>query len=82
MNRDRHDIIIEILKAAKTGKSQSQIIKEAGLSSALADEYLGNLAERGMIEMDEYKRKFIVTTEKGIDLLQKCASCPLLKWDK
>lgn len=82
MNRDRHDIVIEILKAAKTGKSQSQIIGEVSLSSALADQYLRNLAEKGLVEMRAYKGKLIVTTRKGIDFLQKCMSCPLLNWTK
>jgi predicted transcriptional regulator len=82
MNRDRHDIVIEILKAAKTGKSQSQIIGEVGLSSALADQYLRNLAEAGLIERDAYKGKLVVTTKRGIGFLQKCMFCPLLNWTK
>ena len=82
MNRDRHDIVVEILKPAKTGKSQSQIIGEVGLSSALAGKHLRNLAEAGLIVMDAYKRKLIVTTKRGIDFLQKYMFCPLLNWTK
>jgi predicted transcriptional regulator len=79
MNRDRHEIVMEILKAAKTGKNKNQIMSEAKLSTALTSLYIENLMENGLLEMDAEN---FLTTPKGIDSLNKCKMCPLLNWTK
>lgn len=78
VNRDRHEIAIDILKKARTGRNKTEMMKEANLSYAQAKLYLENLMAKGLLEMDT-KRQFL-TTEKGMDFLEKCEICPLLKW--
>jgi len=80
INRDRHDIALEILKNALSGKKKTEMMRDVGLSYLQAKQYLGILLENGLLEIDE-NRKFR-TTEKGEEFLEKCDVCPLFKWSK
>ena len=80
VNRDRHEITMEILSRAVSGKRKTEIMRDAGLSYLQAKLYLGELLERGLLKIDE-KHNF-KTTKKGMEFLEKCEACPLLGWDK
>jgi predicted transcriptional regulator len=73
--RDRHDIIVEILKTAINGKVKTHIMYKARLSYAQLNEYLPRLVEKGFLENQTVKRKnfykkVFKTTPKGIKLLE------------
>ena len=57
-----------------------EIMRDVGLSFLQAKQYLGELLDKGLLEIDE-KRNF-KTTKKGIEFLEKCQECPLFKWDR
>lgn len=78
-NRDRHDLTLEILAAAKSGKKKTEIMTNVGLSSFQAKQYLGVLIDNKLLEIDQKKR--YQTTKKGQEFLEKCEQCPLFKWD-
>jgi predicted transcriptional regulator len=80
VNRDRHDIVIQILKRSKTGANKTELMRDANLSFAQAKLYLGNLIEKKLLSVDE-KGRFKVTPE-GEVYLQKCEDCPIYKWHK
>jgi predicted transcriptional regulator len=80
VNRDRHDIAIEILKRASSGKNKTELMREVGLSFSQAKQYLSMLQEKGLLEVGD-KRRF-KTTKKGLEFLEKCEACPLFSWDK
>gem|GEM_PF-738306 len=80
VNRDRHEIAIEILKRATPGKKKTEIMRDVGLSYLQAKLYLGELVERGLIQIDE--ERVLKTTKKGLDFIEKCKICPLFDWDK
>jgi predicted transcriptional regulator len=80
VNRDRHDIVMEILENGKSRKKKTEIMRDVGLSSLQAKQYLGMLLERGMLELDENHR--FKTTNKGLELLEKCGDCFLCDWHK
>jgi predicted transcriptional regulator len=80
VNRDRHEIAIEILKTAISGKKKTDIMRDVGLSYLQAKVYLGELVDRGMLEIN-LQRNF-KTTKKGLEFLEKCELCPLIGWDK
>jgi len=73
--RDRHDIIVEILKTAIDGHVKTHIMYKARLSYAQLNKYLPRLVENGFLEnlkikrRKDYKRVF-KTTQKGIKLLE------------
>ncbi len=72
--RDRHDIIVEILKTAIDGKIKTHIMYKAKLSYAQINEYLALLVSKGFIEpftvkQRKIRRKLYRTTEKGMRLL-------------
>jgi len=73
--RDRHDIIVEILKTAINGKVKTHIMYRARLSYAQLNLYLPQLVENGFLEnlkikrRREFKRVF-KTTEKGIKFIE------------
>lgn len=77
VNRDRHEITIEILRKTRNGKTQTEIMRDANLSYTQSKLYLGSLMAKGLIEKD--RRRF-VTTEKGLEFVEKCEDCPLFKW--
>jgi predicted transcriptional regulator len=80
VNRDRHDIAMEILNRAVSGKRKTEIMRDAGLSYLQAKLYLGELVNRGLLKIDE-KHNF-KTTKKGLEFLEKCEDCPMFRWDK
>jgi len=68
--RDRHDIIVEILKTAAEGKIKTHIMYRAKLSYAQINEYLPALIENGFLENTTIKqkrqhKKVFKTTQKG-----------------
>jgi len=78
VNRDRHEIAVEILNKAISGKNRTEIMKDANLSYAQSETYLQNLMREKLLEMDA-KRRYL-TTRKGLEFLEKCEACPLFKW--
>jgi len=80
VNRDRHEITLEILRKAESGKRKTEIMREVGLSYLQAKQYLGILLEKGLLEIDESRR--FKTTEKGLEFLEKCGECVLFGWNK
>jgi len=80
VNRDRHDITIEILRKSTPGKKKTELMRDVGLSYSQSKQYLGILIEKGLLEIDENRR--FKTTKKGLEVLEKCKECPLFKWPK
>jgi predicted transcriptional regulator len=80
VNRDRHEIAMEILNRAVSGKKKTEIMRDVGLSYLQAKLYLGELVDRELLRIDE-KHNF-KTTRKGLESLEKCKACPLFGWDK
>jgi len=80
VNRDRHDIVVEILEKAKSSKNKTEIIRDVGLSYLQTKRYLGTLVEKGLLEIDANRR--FKTTKKGLEFLEKCGDCLLFKWPK
>ncbi len=80
VNRDRHDITMEILTKAKSGIRKTELMREVGLSFLQTKQYLGILSEKGLVEVD--KKQFFKTTRKGLEFLEKCGECFLFKWHK
>ena len=80
VNRDRHEIAIEILSKAVSGKRKTEIMRDVGLSYLQAKLYLNELIERRLLEIDENRN--LKTTKKGLEFLEKCEACPLFRWDK
>ena len=81
--RDRHDIIVEILKTARDGKIKTHIMYKAKLSYAQINEYLSLLVDKGfldqfMVKRKKVLRKFYRTTEKGMQLLEDFESAAKL----
>lgn len=80
VNRDRHEIAMEILKRAISAKKKTEIMRDVGLSYLQAKLYFGELVDRGLLKIDE-KNNF-KTTKKGLEFLEKCEDCPMFGWDK
>jgi predicted transcriptional regulator len=78
VNRDRHDITMEILRKATSGKRKTELMRDVGLSYLQAKQYLSALTEKGLLELD--KQNSYKTTRKGLEILEKCMECPLFKW--
>jgi len=76
--RDRHDIVLAILTKAKSGKRKTELMKEVSLSFKQTNQYLKNLTEKGMLEID--KNRCIKTTRKGLETLERCSHCLLFPW--
>jgi len=73
--RDRHDIIVEILKTAVEGKIKTHIMYKAKLSYAQLNEYLPALVENGFLENTtvrnrRYYKKIFRTTQKGLRFIE------------
>ena len=77
-NRDRHDIVAEILNKAISRKNKTGIIQTVGLSSLQAKLYISKLVEMGMLSTDS-DRDF-KTTKKGLMFLEECEECFLGHW--
>jgi predicted transcriptional regulator len=80
VNRDRHEIAMEILSRAASGKKKTEMMRDVGLSYLQAKLYLGELVDRGLLKIDENHN--FKTTKKGVEFLEKCEACPLFGWDK
>jgi predicted transcriptional regulator len=77
--RDRHDIVVEILKTAIDAKIKTHIMYKAKLSYGQINKYLSLLVNKGFIESFTVKhrkvlRKLYRTTEKGRKLLENFES--------
>jgi predicted transcriptional regulator len=79
-NRDRHDIVMEILDQAKSTKRKTELIRNVNLSTFQSKQYLNMLARKGLLEIDGQGR--YKTTRKGIEIMEKCDSCFLCHWHK
>jgi predicted transcriptional regulator len=77
VNRDRHDITMEILRKATSGKRKTELMRDVGLSYLQAKQYLSALTKKGLLELD--KQNSYKTTRKGLEILEKCMECPLFK---
>lgn len=67
--RGRQDIIMGILRIAKSGTRKTLIISKVRLSFSQATKYLGSLKEAGYITEESGTWK---TTEKGLELIEAC----------
>jgi len=73
--RDRHDIVVEILRTAVEGKIKTHIMYKAKLSYAQLNEYLPLLMEKGFLENTSVRHKKVLkrvykTTPKGMKFLE------------
>ncbi len=73
--RDRHDIVVEILRTAIDGKIKTHIMYKAKLSYAQLNEYLPLLVEKGFLENTSIRQKKVLkrvyrTTVKGLRFLE------------
>jgi len=73
--RDRHDLILEILKTAIDGKVKTHIMFKARLSYAQLNQYVPLLVENGFLENHVIKRKknlrkVLKTTPKGLRFIE------------
>jgi predicted transcriptional regulator len=80
VRRDRHDITIDILRRATSGKTKTELMSDVGLSYLQTKQYLGTLLRKGLLGIDESRH--IRTTEKGLEFLQRCNKCLLFPWEK
>jgi predicted transcriptional regulator len=80
VNRDRHEIVMDILNTAKPGKKKTELMRDASLSFLQTKQYLGILIEKGLLEKN--KDSSFKTTEKGIAFIQKCGDCLLTQWHR
>ena len=73
--RDRHDIIVEILKTAKEGEKKTYIMYKARLSHAQLKSYLDLLNQNGMIMSFDGVYQ---TTSKGLNFIREFESIDFL----
>jgi len=70
--RDKLGIIAEILEIAKDGTLKTQIMYKANLSFVQLTEYLDYMLKLHLLnKLDVNTKEVYVTTEKGVDFLQK-----------
>ena len=74
--RDKHDIVLDILKIARGGKRKTQIMYKAKLSYCQLKEYLGLLNDKGLLESND---GFYHTTRKGLDFIRTYEGISLFK---
>jgi predicted transcriptional regulator len=79
-NRDRHDIVVEILEKAKSGKNKTELMREVGLSYTQSKQYFSALMEKGLLEITKESR--YKTSEKGLEFLERCRNCLIFNWSK
>ena len=70
--RARHDIIMEILKAAENGVKKTHIMYKASLSFDQLQKYLNALKKGDFITEESNIWK---TTEKGLHVIEACNIC-------
>ncbi len=73
--RARHDIIMEVLKAAENGVKKTKIMYKASLSFPQLENYLTALENAGFITE---KSGIWKTTEKGLHVIEACKICQRL----
>jgi predicted transcriptional regulator len=78
VNRDRHEITIEILRLSTNGKRKTELMRDVGLSYTQAKQYLPMLIEKELLELDG--KGLYKTTKKGSKFLEDCKICPLFTW--
>jgi predicted transcriptional regulator len=74
--RDRHDIILDILKIARGGRRKTHIMYKAKLSYCQLKAYLELLNDRGLLESND---GFYCTTRKGLDFIKTYEEISLFK---
>jgi predicted transcriptional regulator len=79
-NRDRHDIVMEILNKAKNGKKKTELMSEVGISYTQSKQYFGTLFKLSLLKVEDNNN--FMTTKKGIEYLEKCGECFLCDWHK
>ncbi|MGB9714501.1 MAG: winged helix-turn-helix domain-containing protein [Candidatus Bathyarchaeales archaeon] len=79
-NRDRHDIVVDILEKAKSGRSKTELMRDVGLSYTQSKQYFSALIEKGLLEIAKEGR--YKTSKKGLEFLEKCRNCLIFKWSK
>ena len=68
-NRQKDEMIRDILTVANGGAAITHIMFKAYTSHSQAKSYLGELIQNGFIEFDNLERKYRTTT-KGLEYLQ------------
>jgi len=76
--RARHDIIMEVLKAAENGVKKTKIMYKASLSFDQLKQYLNALKKENFITEESGIWK---TTEKGFHVIDACKICQRLLTD-
>jgi len=79
VRRDRHDIVIDILRKATSGIGKTELMSNVGLSYTQAIQYFGVLLGKGLLEATEKQR--LRTTQKGLEFLEKCGECLMASWE-
>jgi len=74
--RDKHDIVLDILKIARNGKRKTHIMYRAKLSYDQLKAYLELLNDRGLLESNN---GFYRTTSKGLDFIKTYEEISLFK---
>jgi len=69
-NRQKDEIIRDILAVCNGGSVISRIMFHAYISHAQAKAYLGELIEKGLVETDIFSSRKYIATSKGIEYLQ------------
>jgi len=74
--RDKHDIVLDILKIARGGKRKTQIMYKAKLSYGQLKAYLELLNDRGLLESNN---GVFHTTSKGLNFIKTYEEISLFK---
>lgn len=74
--RDKHEIVLDILKIARGGKRKTHIMYKAKLSYNQLKAYLELLNDRGFLESNN---GFYCTTRKGLDFIKTYEGISLFK---
>jgi predicted transcriptional regulator len=67
--RDRHDILVDILKSATGGMKRTNLMHKAKLSYTQLKLYMYVLSENGLLESNE---GIVKTTNKGAQFVKVC----------
>jgi predicted transcriptional regulator len=79
VRRDRHDITVDILRKAASGRKKTELMSDVGLSYLQTKQYLDTLIDKELLEIDERHR--LKTTKKGLEFLERCNECLLFPWE-
>lgn len=80
VNRDRHEIVMDILRKATRGNKKTELMRDAGLSYLQTKQYFSILLENKLLETNE--NGSLKTTNKGLEFLEKCGECLLTGWQR